>query len=165
MNKLVRELGPLAIGVGLFGVVIGWLLQAGNPIGSWLLAAFLVGHGLIHLMFAVPQKAVQPATAGGPQWAFGMDRSWLLSPMGATTGALHGLGMTLTMVTLIGFALAALATIPLLLPAALWPALIMISSVASLLLMAVFFHPYLFIGVAIDVVLIWVAVAAVWLPS
>ena len=165
MGRLVRELGPLAVGVALFGVVIAWLLQSGNPIGSWLLAAFLIGHGLVHVMFAIPQKAVQPATAGGPQWAFGMDQSWLLSPMGATTGALRALGMALIAVTVVAFALAGLATIPLLLPATLWPALIVVASVASLGLMTMFFNPYLVIGVAIDLVLIWIALAAAWLPG
>jgi hypothetical protein len=165
MRRLVRELGPLAVGVALFGVVIAWLLQAGNPIGSWLLAAFLIGHGLVHLLFAVPQKAVQPARAGSPEWAFAMDRSWVLGPMGATAGALHGLGMTLMVVTAVAFALAGLASVPLLLPATLWPALIVVAAGASLALMTTFLNPYLVIGIAIDVVLIWVALAAAWLPG
>ena len=49
MAKRIRELGPLAVATAVFGVVIALLLSNGNNLGNWLLAAFLVGHGWIHL--------------------------------------------------------------------------------------------------------------------
>lgn len=62
------------------------------------------------------------------------------------------------------YSLAALATIPLLVPATLWAALIISATIASAALMLVFFHRNLVIGLAIDAVLLLVAVMALWSP-
>jgi len=117
-----------------------------------------------------PQPAVQTArassaTAAGPDWPFGLDRSWLLGGVGAPASAMHLIGTGLVAATLILYSLAALATIPLLVSASLWVPLIVAASVVSAVLMLVYFHRNLVIGLVIDAVLIWVALAGIWTPA
>ena len=166
MVRMIRELGPLAVGVALFGLGISWLLQGGNAIGNWLFAAFLFGHGWVHTMYVMRQPVTQPAAAAGAtEWAFPpLDRSWLLSPIGTPAAASQLLGRLLVAATVLLYTLAALATIPLLVPVTLWAALIVSGTIASAILMLVFFHRNLVIGLAIDVVMLWVAALGVWSP-
>ena len=163
--KFVREMGPLAITVALFGGVIAVLLRDGNVLGTWLLAAFLVGHGWVHAMYVMPRPAPAVATAKGPAWPFELDHSWLLSPLGVPAPTLRLIGAVLAAGTIAGYGVAALATIPLVVPAAAWAALVVASTVASLGLMGLFFHRNLLIGFAIDAVLLAVALTSVWLPA
>jgi hypothetical protein len=165
VTKYAREMLPLAAGVALFGLLIVVLLQGGNLVGNWLLAAFLFGHGWIHTMYVMPQPKATATTTSGAQWAFELDHSRVLAPLGLAVSAQRTLGTLLVAGTVAGFSIAALATIPLIVPAAAWSALVVGSSVASLLLMGLFFHRGLVIGIAIDVVLLWVALASVWLPA
>ena len=60
--------------------------------------------------------------------------------------------------------LAALATLGIL-PASAWGPTVAVASLASLALFAVGFHRWLFIGAAIDLVLLWVALVAAWTPD
>lgn len=161
MAKRIRELGPLAVATAVFGVVIALLLSNGNNLGNWLLAAFLVGHGWIHLMYVMPRPKASAATAGGPPWPFDLDHSWL-----AAGGAgLHVIGLLLVAVTVVGYFLAGLATIPIVISADLWPLLVLVSTVASALLMALFFNPGLMIGLAVDATLIALVVVTSWRPA
>jgi hypothetical protein len=117
-------------------------------------------------MYVMPHPAAQPASAGATEWAFPpLDRSWLLSPIGTPAAASLLLGRLLVAATVLLYTLAALATIPLLVPAGLWAALVISGTVGSAALMLVFFHRNLVIGLAIDVVLMWVAVAVIWSPA
>jgi hypothetical protein len=165
VGKFLREMLPLAAGVALFGLLIAVLLQGGNLVGNWLLAAFLLGHGWIHAMYVMPQPKATATTASGAQWAFELDHSKLLAPLGLTVSGQRTLGTLLVAGIIAGFSIAALATVPLIVPAEAWSALVVGSSVASLALMGLFFHRGLIIGIAIDVVLLWVALASVWLPA
>lgn len=170
MVKMIREIGPLAIAVALFGLVIYWLLQGGNVIGNWLFAAFLFGHGWVHTMYLMRQPSAQPsvqpsAAPSASEWAFPpLNHSWLLSPTGTPPAASQLLGRLLVVAAALLYTLGALATIPLLVPATLWAALIISATIASAALMVVFFHRNLVIGLAIDAVLLLVAVMAVWSP-
>ena len=51
------------------------------------------------------------------------------------------------------------------LPAAFWPAGVSLGALASLALLLVFFHPWLLLGIAIDLVLLWVVLVADWAPE
>lgn len=125
------------------------------------LAAFLLAHGAIHAGFVSPRP---PATAGGPAWPFTLDRSWLLAPLGAVPDVARLLGLALVAATVGGFALGAIAALGFL-PASLWPVGVSLGAVASLALLLVFFHPWLVIGVAIDVALLWFVLVADWAPE
>jgi hypothetical protein len=126
-----------------------------------LLAAFLVAHGLVHLMFFSPPP---PATEGGPSWPFALDRSWVLTPLGLGADATRILGIALVALTLAGFALAAIAALGVL-PESLWVPALVTGAVASLALLLVYFQPWLVLGVAIDLVLLWAVLIADWSPT
>ena len=124
-------------------------------------AAFLLAHAAIHFAFISPRP---PATAGGPAWPFEVGHSWVLGPLGVDAETSRVLAIALIAVLIGGFALAGLAAIGVA-PAGLWPAAVTIGSVASIALLVVFFHPWLVLGVVIDVVLIWAVNIASWTPE
>lgn len=126
-----------------------------------LIAALLLGHAGIHASFVAPRP---PATAGGPEWPFDLGRSRLLGLLGMDSGLVRILGSGLVAATLAGFALAALATVGLL-PAGFWSAGVLLGSVASLALLGLFFHPWLVLGVAIDLVMVWLVLIQGWAPD
>ncbi len=126
-----------------------------------LIAAFLLAHGAIHVAFLGPRPA---ATAGGPPWPFEIGRSWLLSPMGFDGDITRLLGLALTAASLGGFALAALGVLGVL-PIGVWFPTLFLGVVASMALLVLFFHPWLILGIVIDVVLLWLAIVADWQPS
>ena len=126
-----------------------------------LLAGLLLAHAAIHAGFVSKRPPEKP---GAPPWPFDLGRSWLLARLGAPAGTVRVLGLALVAATIGGFALAALATLGIL-PAGAWGATVAVGSIASLALLLVGFHPWLVVGVAIDVLLLWVALIAVWTPD
>jgi hypothetical protein len=126
-----------------------------------LIAGFLVAHGSIHAGFL---SNGPPQNAGAPPWPFVLGRSWLRTRLGVSEGTVRLLGLALVAVTIGGFALAALATLGIL-PADAWRATVAIGSLASLALLVVGLRRWLYIGIAIDVVLLWVALVAAWTPD
>jgi hypothetical protein len=152
---------PWAIVVAAVGGAIWWLLSRDMPGGRWLLAALLLGHGLVHLMFAVPAPA---ATGGGPDWPFDMARSWAITGPGVDPDVVRGVGVALIAIVVGGFALAALATVGVLVPGGWWPATVAVSAIGSTLLLVLFFEPQLLLGLGIDAVLLAVVGTGVWAP-
>jgi len=126
-----------------------------------LIAGFLFAHGAIHASFLSPRP---PATATGPQWPFEIARSPLLTPLGIGSAELRLVGLALVATTVAGFALAAVASLGLV-PAGLWPVGVGLGSIASIVLLAIFFHPWLVLGVVIDVALLWAVLANGWAPD
>ena len=74
------------------------------------------------------------------------------------------LALALVAATVAGYALAALAALGVL-PTAIWPAAVAIGSVASLGLLAASFHPWLAVGVVIDLALLWSSLVVGWRPG
>lgn len=132
-------------------------------IGPLAVAAILLAHALIHLGYVAPAP---PATASGPAWPFELGRSSLLSAVGwtASPAALRLPGMALVAATIAGFALAALGALGVL-PTWAWTAGVAVGAVASLVLLLAFFHPWLVLGIGIDVVLLWAVLVARWTPT
>jgi hypothetical protein len=120
------------------------------------LAGFLLAHALIHIAFVSPAP---PATAGGPTWPFSSSESWLLTRLrvGPETARLVALGLVAT--TIVGFSLAGVSVIGLL-PVGIWAPGIAIGAVSSVGLLVAFFHPWLALGIGIDLVLIWAVLIA-----
>jgi hypothetical protein len=125
-----------------------------------VLAGLLLAHALIHASYLSPRP---PATAGGPTWPFELDRSRLLRGLGLQGHVPRPLGIGLIALTLAGFGLAALATLGLG-PASMFGAGIITGAIASMALLALCFHPWLSLGIAIDLVLLWAVVVARWTP-
>jgi hypothetical protein len=126
-----------------------------------LLAAFLLAHGAIHASFLSPRP---PATAGGPQWPFELGRSWVLTPLGVQPQTSRLLGMALVTATIAALALAALAAAGVV-PANLWAPASTAGAFASVVLLVLFFHPWLLLGVFIDLGLLWAVFIAAWTPQ
>ncbi|MGZ8515510.1 MAG: hypothetical protein ACXWXA_10765 [Candidatus Limnocylindrales bacterium] len=126
-----------------------------------LLAGFLLGHAAIHAGFLSPRP---PDTVTGPPWPFDLGRSWLLTPIGAPPEALRAVGIALFAATLVGFSLAALAALGFL-PVTLWQWGTVIGAAASLAMLVVFFHPWLLVGIAIDLVALWAVIGGGWSPT
>jgi len=124
-------------------------------------AALLLAHAAIHVAFIAPPP---PATAGGPAWPFATSQSWLLTRLGFARDELRFLALGLVAVTIAAFALGALVAVGIA-PTELWMPAIGIGALASLALLIPFFHPWLVLGVVIDVVLLWASVIAGWMPA
>jgi hypothetical protein len=125
-----------------------------------LFAAFLAAHGLIHASYLTPAP---PRTAGAPEWPFEFARSWLVTSLQVDPSLARILGISLaggSVILLVGAALAAAGWI---LPSETWPALVVAGSVCSLATLALFFHPWLLLGIAIDLGLLW-AIISGWRP-
>jgi hypothetical protein len=126
-----------------------------------LLAVFLFAHGAIHVTYLSPRP---PATASGPSWPFALDRSWALSPLGVEPRVLRVIGIALAVVTLAAFTLAAASALGVV-PQALWTPAVALGAAASLGLLVIFFHPWLILGVAIDLALLGATLIARWTPD
>ena len=126
-----------------------------------LVALFLVVHAAIHLSYLSPRPM---ATAAGPTWPFDLRRSWILSPLGAPDAATRALGLALVALTMAGFLLAASVVLGLA-PSGLWLPAITIGAVASMGVLVLFFHPWLVVGVVVDVFLLFVVLAGGWSPD
>ena len=122
-----------------------------------LLAAFLIAHALIHAGFLSPR----PTTAGGPAWPFSLEPSWLLKPLGVSAPVAKALGTALIVVLVVAYGAAVLAVVGMLGGAA-FSAGVIVGSAASLLLLAMFFHPWLIVGAGLDVVLLVGVLGARW---
>lgn len=125
------------------------------------IAGFLLAHAAIHVGFISPRP---PVTAGGPPWPFDVAHSWILGPLGIDAATSRALAIALIAVILGGFALAGLAAIGIA-PAGLWPVAVTIGGVASIAVLILFFHPWLLLGIAIDVVPLWAVNVANWAPE
>ena len=162
--KAILDLLPIGIGVALVGALAWFLLDRDIGVGKWLLAALLLAHGWVHVMFVFPAPEAAPATAGGLAYPFDMTRSWLIGSAGVDAGLVRSVGIALMMATLATFALAALATVGWLVPAGWWTGLVLGGAAASTLMLILFFSPALLLGFGINAALWWLVLASVWSP-
>ena len=125
-----------------------------------LIGLLLLIHGLIHI--AIYGSSVSGASAAPGQEAFKLVHSWALSPLGFAGTSLKIVGTPLWVVAGVGFALAGLAVLHVV-PVDWWQGLAVAAAVASLLLFAFFWHPWLIAAVAADVVVL-VGLLAVSVP-
>jgi hypothetical protein len=127
-----------------------------------VLALFLAAHGMLHASYLSPAP---PRTAGGPEWPFELTRSWLVTGLQLDPGVVRALGTGLVTLTVVLMLLAGLATAGWVIPQGWWPGLTVAAAVASLATLLLFFHPWIVIGIAIDLVLLWVVMGAGWEPT
>jgi hypothetical protein len=155
-------LWPFAIGIAGIGLVTWLLLRQNVGLGPWLLAALLVAHGWVHVMFVFPR----PTSSGrGSEWPFDMTRSWLASAIGLDVNLVRITGIALMSIVVVGFVLAALSIVGLLVPTASWAGLLVVGAAASFAMLALFFSPQLVLGIAIDIGLLWLALGSGWSPN
>jgi hypothetical protein len=152
---------PWVTVVAIAGAAIWLLLDRQAVLGTWVLAAVILGHGLVHVLYLVPPPD-PPAGSHGPGWPFDLGRSWLVALAGARRG--RRLAVVLVGVIVVASIAAALATVGVL-PVAWWSAFVVLAAVTSLVLLVLAFEPQLILGVGIDVVLLVVAATGVWTPT
>ena len=163
--KVIASLLPIAAAVAAIAAVTWFLLQDGNDLGPWLLAALLFAHGWVHLMFIFPKPAPAEATSAGLAYPFDFGRSWLIGRASLDHGLVRRVGLVLMIITFGASVLAALATVGLLVPSAWWPGLVVVAAIASVLVLALAYSPALLLGFAIDVALLWLVVSSTWSPA
>jgi hypothetical protein len=119
-------------------------------------AGFVLAHALMHVAFLAPPP---PATAGGPAWPFSTSGSWLFTRLRIGHETTRLVAFVVVATTIAGFSLAALSVVGVL-PAAIWAPGIAIGAASSVGLLLAFFHPWLALGIGIDLILVW----ASWSP-
>jgi hypothetical protein len=152
---------PWVIVIAIAGAAIWLLLGRQVVLGAWVLAAVILGHGLVHALYLVPPPD-QPAGRHGPRWPFDLGRSWLVALAGARRG--RRLAALLVGVIVVASIAAALATVGVL-SVAWWSALVVLAAATSLVLLVLAFEPQLILGIGIDVVLLVVVVTGAWTPT
>ena len=160
-----RQLVPLAIAVAVVGGVTWLLLEGNSALGTWLLAALILGHGLAHLAFVVPAPDPARTSGAGMPWPFDLRDSWLVGRLGLDAGIVRSTGIALAAVAIATSLLAALATVGILVPADWWPGLVVALAVSSALLLTLRFAPAFLVGYGIDLALLWLALLAGWSPA
>jgi hypothetical protein len=75
---------PWVIVLAIAGAAIWLLLERQAALGTWVLAALVLGHGLVHALYLVPPPTA--AEGPGPRWPFDIGRSWLVALAGARRG-------------------------------------------------------------------------------
>jgi hypothetical protein len=159
--KTVTGILPWAVLLVLVGGVVWWLLSREIAAGPWLLAAILIGHGVVHVMFAVPAPE---ASAGGAEWPFDMSRSWAITGAGLNGNLVRIVGVVIMALVVVGFSLAALSSVGIIVPSGWWQPIVAMSAVASAILLVLFFVPQLVLGLGMDAALLWVVAARAWVP-
>jgi hypothetical protein len=161
--RTLREIGPIAIATGLVAILIWTLLDRGESLGTWLLAAVVLAHGWLHVLFLAPAPA-RATNASGPAWPFDLGRSWVIRRAGLDRATLRGLALVLVAIACGSAVLGALATLALVVPVEWWPALVILLAGSSALLLILVFSTTLLVGLAIDVALVWLVVGSGWRP-
>ena len=124
---------------------------------------FLVAHGLVHAGLAA---APVPNDADSKPGAFftATARSWLLPQFRLNAAAVQWIGIILVAVTTLGFVLAGLGVFGVPGLSEVWRTVAIASAGVSLLLLILFWHPWLVVGVLIDIGILIALLWAKW-PS
>jgi hypothetical protein len=117
-----------------------------------LFGLFLIAHAWIHTGFISKRPPQKP---GAPVWPFELTRSWLLTPLGLPMGTIKAIGLALTLAVLVGFTVSGLGWLGIPGLKAIWVPVTVFSSIASLLLLFFFWHPWLVLGIAIDIAILY----------
>lgn len=120
-----------------------------------LLGAFIIAHGLIHLSYLAPKPE-------DPKYPFYFDRSWFAHMVGA---AAQPIGITLMILTVILLSLAGLGIWGTLGLSAITKELILGGMGTSLLTLLLFWHPWLVLGMMIDIAFLFAILRLDWLAK
>ena len=126
-----------------------------------IVAILLILHGLTHSILAmVPSpKASKPVFAT----FFSGFGSWLLT--GLSELASKTIAIVLAVIATLGFIAAGLALFGVLVPFDWWRVLAIASAVVSLLLLVIFWDPYLIVGLLIDAAVLVTLLFTKWSPE
>ena len=128
-----------------------------------IIALFLIAHGLVHAGLAAAPNPSDPDAKPGAFFT-SPDRSWLLPRLGLNSSPIQWIGITLVVLSTLGFVLAGLGVFGVPGLAEAWRTIAVVSAGISLILLVVFWHPWIIVGVLIDIGIIISLVWADW-PS
>jgi hypothetical protein len=123
------------------------------------LGIFLILHGLVHSGLAAAPVPNDPASKPGAFFT-AENRSWFLRRLGFSPQAIAITGIGLVICATFGLVLAGLGALGVAGLAANWVPLAVSSAAVSLILLAVFWHPWLVVGVVIDIAILALPLAA-----
>ena len=122
------------------------------------LAIFLIAHGLVHAGLAAAPNPVDQDSKPGAFFTT-PERSWLLPRSGLNPAAVQWIGIILVASATLGFVLAGLGVFGVSGLTTIWRTVAVFSSCVSLLLLILFWHSWLIVGVLID---IGIMIALLW---
>lgn len=130
-----------------------------------VIAVILIAHGLVHASLSwVPLPAANgPHTPFLPSWwRAAVDPTWPVSRLNLDEPAIRALGWGLWLAVLLGFAAAGLGLLGVPGPSASWQTLAAVSAGLSLLLLALYWHPWLVVGALLDLAMLGIVVWPRW---
>lgn len=116
---------------------------------------FLIAHALIHSSWLTPPPAQKP---GAPAWPFDLTSSWLLGT-GLSVDAIKMIGIILAVVATVGFIASGLGWLGVPFLKGSWTIITIIASIASLLLIAIFWNKWFVMGPLIDLAILYLIFA------
>jgi len=128
-----------------------------------IIALFLIAHGLVHGGLAAAPNPDDPDAKAGAFFTSAM-RTWLLPRLGLNPSSIQWIGITLVVLSTLGFILAGLGVFGVPVLDEIWRTIALVSAVISLVLLVLFWHAWLIVGVLIDLAIIISLVWANW-PS
>ena len=127
------------------------------------LALFLIAHGLVHSILAIAPNPSDPDAKPGTFFT-AVERSWLLPQLGLDATTIRWIGIILVALSTLGFILAGLGVLGVPGLNTIWRTVSVVSSCLSLLLLILFWHPWLIVGVLIDIGILLALLWAKWPP-
>jgi hypothetical protein len=115
-----------------------------------IIGLFLIAHGLVHAGLAAAPIPGDPDSNPGAFFT-SPQRSWLLSKLGINPSMVQWIGIGLVALATLGFILAGLGVFGVPGLDEIWRTTAVISAALSLLLLVLFWHPWLIVGVLIDI--------------
>ena len=120
----------------------------------WIVGLLFIAHGCIHASYLSRPPTPKP---GAPQWPFHIDHSPVLALLRFPRGQVRPAGTALVMLVVAGFLATGTAFLA---DSGWWPPMAVAAALASFVLLALFYNPWLTLGLIIDTVIV-VAVLAV----
>lgn len=121
------------------------------------IALFIIAHGYIHLSLSwvpVPQPGAIRTPFFPSWWRADIDPAWPINQTGLSETTIRNTGTILWVVVMVSAVVAALGIFGLAGFASIWIPALVVSSVASVLLITAYWHPWLPVGILIDLALL-----------
>ena len=113
------------------------------------LAIFLIAHGLAHAGLAAAPNPDDPRAKPGAFFT-ATERSWLLPKLGLNASAIRWIGIILVALSALGFVFAGLGIFGIAGLEMIWQTVAVVSACTSLVLLTLFWHPWLPVGILIN---------------
>lgn len=124
---------------------------------------FLIAHAVAHAGLAAAPTPGDPDPKPGAFFT-GVTRSWLFQKFGLDPGYVRLVGIILVALSTLGFVLSGMGTLGVPGLSEIWQAAAGFSAAVSLILLILFWHPWLVVGVLIDIGLVVLTCLNSW-PS